>query len=98
MRDALKMTQQETILNEIRTKGHLNSFYATYGLGIKQAPTRVFELKRAGYDIQARPAKNDSVDWYLGSDAIPNAPEPVEYFFIGDKAIPKQEPVQEALI
>lgn len=77
------MTQKDKILNEIKDKGYLNSFYATYEMGIKQAPTRVWELiHQCGYDIKSRPAKNDSVDWYLATG--PKRDKKPEWVFTQD--------------
>lgn len=99
-------TQREKIIKEIQEKGFLNSYYATYVLGIKQAPTRVHEIKKMGYDIQSRPSSkhDNSVDWYFGrgSDVHPNTPEQktlsVEDFIWKDgTAIPRREPEQLSL-
>jgi hypothetical protein len=57
-------TQQKRILDRLR-EGGLNSYIATYEMRIKQAPTRIKELKEAGYKIVSRRRKDRSVDWLL---------------------------------
>lgn len=60
----MKETQRQKILNILKN-GKLNSYVATYELRIKQAPTRVRELREAGYKIISTTNKDRSVDWEL---------------------------------
>jgi hypothetical protein len=60
----MKPTQQQTILKRLKD-GPLNSYEATFQLRIKQAPTRIKELRQQGYSIISRPRKDRSVDWVL---------------------------------
>lgn len=92
-----KLTQKQRILNELNTKGYLNSFYATYVMGIKQAPTRIYELIHDGWPIKSFPTsrKGDtSVDWKL-EYILPKD----EYVFIANKAVLKSslKPEQQKL-
>lgn len=57
-------TQQEMILKRLKN-GPLNSYEATFQMRIKQAPTRVKELREIGYNIISRPKRDRSVDWVL---------------------------------
>ena len=89
----MKLTQQQIILNaltENKEQG-LNSYTATYDLRIKQAPTRIKELKEAGYIIHSTPQKNRSVTWVL--EAYP--PKVVKHYsFDGNSAVQTEEIVQ----
>ena len=59
-------TQKDRILEYLEKHDEgLNSYYATYEMRIKQAPTRVKELKNAGYTISKKFNKDGSVNWYL---------------------------------
>ena len=48
----MKQTQQERLLIELK-KGRVNSYFATYNMRIKQAPTRIKELRQQGYQINS---------------------------------------------
>ena len=85
------MTQQQELLSELR-KGKVNSYQATYAMRIKQAPTRIKELKELGYDINSVTKSDRSVDWYLNSE--PQKPKKPEFYFYGNVAYTKIEPVQ----
>ena len=65
-----QLTQREQILKALQN-GPLNSYTATYDLHVKQAPTRIKELKEQGYTIESITKPNRSVDWILkpSSDA-----------------------------
>lgn len=60
-------TQQEKILNLLRQTGSVgvNSYDLTYKYSIKQAPTRIKELKELGYKIVSVRQKNRSVNYVL---------------------------------
>jgi hypothetical protein len=60
----MKLTQKEQILERLK-QGKLNSYEATYDMRIKQAPTRIKELREAGYTIISVTQPNRSVDWVL---------------------------------
>lgn len=62
-----KLTQRQRILNELidLKEVGLNSYYATYDLRIKQAPTRIWELKKEGFVIETKSNKDGSVNWTL---------------------------------
>lgn len=61
----MKKTQQQKILQLLK-KGTVNSYALTYEYRIKQAPTRISELKDQGYNIISSPLKPDrSVDYSL---------------------------------
>lgn len=62
MRD--RLTQKERLLAELKLHP-VNSYYATYELRIKQAPTRIQELQEEGYPIESVRKPNRSVDWVL---------------------------------
>lgn len=62
----IKLTkQQRAIVDRMKKEGKVNSFDATYEMAIKQAPSRIAELKDKGFKIGSRPSKGRSVDWYL---------------------------------
>lgn len=63
-------TQRNRILDYLKIHGRLNSYYATYSLNIKQAPTRVRELRDMGYAITSKPEPDRSVTWVLDSQGI----------------------------
>jgi len=59
-------TQQNRLLSAMKnTPGGVNSFFATYGMSIKQAPTRIKELKQKGFNIKSIANKDRSVNWIL---------------------------------
>jgi hypothetical protein len=62
----MKETQRERILEALK-EGKLNSYYATYQMRIKQAPTRIKELREDGFNIVSTTNKDRSVDWELVS-------------------------------
>lgn len=61
------MNQKQIILNRLK-KGSVNSYELTYQLSIKQAPTRIHELKKMGYNIDSIFKANGSVDYILLDD------------------------------
>jgi hypothetical protein len=69
-----KQTQQARLIEELLTKGFVNSYYATYTMGIKQAPTRIYELKQLGYNWIAKIKPDRSVDWILQDKPKPETP------------------------
>lgn len=90
------VTQQDILLNELK-KGKVNSYRATYDLRIKQAPTRIKELKQQGYTIISYPKKDRSVDWELLGAPKEVRIEP-EYIIRGNTAYLKEDPKQLDLI
>lgn len=60
-------TQQQQVLDLLKMAGPLgvNSYDLTYKHSIKQAPTRVRELRLAGYQIKSRTQSNKSVTYVL---------------------------------
>lgn len=82
----MKRTQQQRILQELQ-KGKLNSFYATYEMHIKQAPTRIKELKEQGYFIASNERNDRSVDWELIAEPKKER-KPISYRFEGTTAYP----------
>ena|SRR5258706_16217458 len=61
-------TQQQKLLNAMKNRPMgVNSFLATYQMGIKQAPTRIRELKEQGYNIISHVNKDRSVNWILAN-------------------------------
>lgn len=71
-------SQQDKILNLLKTKGSVNSFDLTYIYGIKQAPTRIKELRNQGYTIISKPAKNKSVQYFLMSPTVSALPKDLQ--------------------
>lgn len=68
----MKITQQNKILELLRTNEKVNSHDLTYKYSIKQAPTRIHELREQGHTIlKSQPLKNGSVDYYM----LTNEPE-----------------------
>jgi hypothetical protein len=65
-------SQREQLLDKMEQDGFVNSYYATYTMGIKQAPTRIYELKKLGHNIQADTKKDGSVDWFINSGELPD--------------------------
>lgn len=63
----MKITQQNKILNLLKQMGSvgINSYDLTYIHSIKQAPTRVKELRLQGYSIISKPLSNRSVQYIL---------------------------------
>ena len=61
------MTQHNKILQALREAGdtRINSFTARQELRIIQLPTRVWELKKLGYDITEKINSDKSVNYIL---------------------------------
>jgi len=93
----MKQTQRQRIINvliENREQG-LNSYFATYQMRIKQAPTRIWEIKKEGYRIITIPQKDGSVNWIL--EAYP--PKVVKtYEFEGANAKVTEKTIRENLL
>lgn len=67
--ESMKRTQQEQILELLKTNEKVNSYDLTYKHLIKQAPTRIHELREQGYTIlTSQPLKDGSVDYYIQVD------------------------------
>ena len=60
----MKQTQKQLLLNKLY-EGAVNSYTATFSYGIKQAPTRIRELREQGYNIVSVAKSDRSVDWVL---------------------------------
>lgn len=60
-------TQQNTVLALLQEAGSIgvNSYDLTYKFSIKQAPTRILELKELGYSIVSERKLNRSVQYRL---------------------------------
>jgi len=97
------MTQKQKILNILRQEGSkgLNS-YEWRHIAL-QLPTRIFELKQAGYLITEKTNPDRSVNYLLIQEpkqaTVSQKPNYEEmYNFTSDgRAIPKEEPKQEVL-
>lgn len=76
-------TQRQKILDRLK-EGKLNSYVATYDMRIKQAPTRIRELKDEGYKISSTPKKDRSVDWEL--EELPLKDRPYKMVIEGNVA------------
>lgn len=61
------MTQRELTLDLLRISGQMgvNSYDLTYKYSIKQAPTRIRELKQEGHTIVSRKNRDRSVTYIL---------------------------------
>ena len=94
-----KHTQQETLLLALKqsTNG-VNSYYATYNMRIKQAPTRIKELREKGYIINSVTNPDRSVNWILSG--VPSIKKTQQYVFIDNRAIPVEnmKPIQDRLL
>lgn len=98
-------TQQEQLLEALK-QGSVNSYYATYTLRIKQAPTRIRELKDLGYAITSVNKPDRSVDWELWGSPKTETPRPIArdgiWKFENNTArfvpIEEMQPRQESLI
>lgn len=100
-------TQQQRLLEALREAGSegVNSYYATYKMNIKQAPTRLFEIKQMGFAIIKRRNNDGSVNWilahepkqYRSQDYKPTG----QWVYVGNTAIWKTidelKPQQEAI-
>ena len=91
-------TQRNKVLELLKNAGSrgVNSYGLTYLHAIKQAPTRIKELKEEGYQILSRKLKDRSVDYVLISEPKSQAKEqPKEemvWVFDNDKCISYQVP------
>ena len=89
----MKQTQRQKVLELLKSAGTsgINSHDLTYIHGIKQAPTRVSELKLEGYAIETSPQlKNKSVIYKLVF--IPEELKKiVRWEFVDNKATPVYE-------
>lgn len=97
------MTQRDRILKEIKDRGQkgLNSYFATFALGIKQAPTRVRELKDAGYKFKTIGNPDRSVNWILENYIAPENYDYIPYTDEDGYQVMRRvlrKPVQEALL
>jgi len=97
------MTQKQKILNILRQEGSkgLNS-YEWRHIAL-QLPTRIFELKQAGYLITEKTNHDRSVNYFLIQEptaaTAPQKPNYEEmYNFTNDgRAVLREEPKQEVL-
>jgi len=66
-------TQQDKVLQLLKASGSrgVNSYDLTYLHAIKQAPTRISELKEQNHRIFSRTEKNRSVTYILQSNFVP---------------------------
>jgi len=79
------VTQQIKLLQALR-EGSVNSYFATFNMRIKQAPTRIRELKLQGHEITSTKLPDRSVNWELTQEYI----KPItQYEFIGNTAVLK---------
>lgn len=93
-----KQTQQDKLLQALK-EGPVNSYRATYLMGIKQAPTRIKELRDSGIKIKSILQRDRSVNWVLEAQyqALPKLED--QYIFLPNgTAVRKEAPRQEALI
>ena len=85
----LKETQRQKVLRLLKESGQsgINSHDLTYIHGIKQAPTRVKELRSEGFLITTTPPlENKSVNYIL--DYIPESKRERKFIgFEGNKAL-----------
>lgn len=58
-------TQQQKVLALLQQNERVNSYDLTYVHSIKQAPTRIKELREKGYTILSQTLPNKSVDYLL---------------------------------
>ncbi len=82
------ITQNERLKKELKEKGFVNSFVATYQMRIKQAPTRISEIKKEGFLIKSIPQSNGSVNWVLEAEPKPIIKKEQKYIWRGTTAIP----------
>lgn len=70
------MTQRDEVLELLQQAGPggVNSYALTYAYGIKQAPTRIKELKESGHNISSIPQKDRSVQYILHPFASDSKP------------------------
>jgi len=85
--------QRQRILELLRQSGNdgVNSYDLTFKFGVKQAPTRIRELKDEGLIIKSRRRRDKSVDYILlgemGGSTVTTQPE-----------IQPQKPWEEELV
>jgi len=102
-------TQQDKVLQLLKASGSrgVNSYDLTYLHAIKQAPTRISELKEQNHRIFSRTEKNRSVTYILQSNFVPttkNKETDEEYVWIyeGDSAkrilLSKIKPIQTSIV
>lgn len=84
------LTQQEKILKLLQENpAGINSFGIARDLAL-QLPTRIFELKRKGYEIVSTPKNDGSVDYTLqGQPEVEK--KRIGFRFEGNVAIPLYE-------
>lgn len=65
-------TQRQRILELLKQRGSLgvNSYELTYKYSIKQAPTRIYELKKLGHKISSSFLKDRSVQYTLDKEMV----------------------------
>lgn len=99
-------TQQNKVLELLKSRGYLgvNSYDLTYVHSIKQAPTRISELKEKNHVIISRREKNRSVTYILvaspiSPEIIATMPNKDEYVYIYEgnraKQVKKSELIQQ---
>lgn len=59
-----RASQRDRIMGLLR-RGPVNSYDLTYRHHIKQAPTRIFELRKRGVQILSKKRADHSVDYHL---------------------------------
>lgn len=74
-------TQRQKVLDLLKESGNqgVNSYDLTYIHSIKQAPTRIKELRESGYVITSTTLSNRSVQYRL--DSIPLKDRPFKWDF-----------------
>jgi hypothetical protein len=85
-----KTTQQERLLKELY-RGKVNSYSATYSMQIKQAPTRIRELREKGYNITSITKPDRSVDWVLNGIPKEEVKKEQKWVFVGNMAVRLEE-------
>lgn len=81
------LTQKQKILKLLQDNpAGINSFGIARNLAL-QLPTRIFELKRKGYEITSIGKDDGSVDYILHSVPVEER-KPIKWEFIGNKAVP----------
>ena len=97
-----KPTQQERILNALKIRPNgLNSYVATYEMKIKQAPTRINELRNKKYNIVSVPNSDGSVNWILNGTIKEEVKPTYKWEFedgIAKQVLVNQEPIQQNLL
>lgn len=69
-------TQRQKVLDLLKESGNqgVNSYDLTYIHSIKQAPTRVKELRESGYNITSKTLPNRSVQYVLTDIPVQDRP------------------------